>query len=189
MEFLKPSRKVLIKGMLNLCALGSVMVFDCSEFNKPVQPIIMFSYTANDPGSGSSIDFSTYKVITLKPNWKIEPGDSPVNAKIYIKKRNENELVVDNLSDSSCNFHADVSLDNSMDSSDIGIPFDFFTNRGEKLKGYKFWSAYDKSVTLLLWELPDTLSLFFWQADFFVKGDTIRLPEQPGLWYFGQKRM
>lgn len=181
---LQKLNKLQIAGAVLLVAL-----FACSEFNQPVTTNVELQRYGYDMKyySGSKVSFNNNgKTIELLANWNVESEQFPMEVKVFIKKRNENEYRSNPLSGTSVDRVVNVNLDQSSSRFDIVAFYNIVNGGGDTLYKRITWSSQDDRSVGVTFEdtLRTDFQFFFWQAEFYVYDDTIRIPEQPGIWYF-----
>jgi hypothetical protein len=112
---------------------------------------------------------------------------------LFIKLRKENEYITDHLSEVPVDYQVKITIDTAcfIDSSfwlyNVAV-YEILDNHGDTLyKNYSSFNDVDGSFFIYLGdELTLPVSPFFWQIEFYNKNSSIdRLPDIPGLWFFG----
>jgi hypothetical protein len=176
-----------VRFLMLFFSLQLPFYLNCSQFNQPTKPFTGFEQETYDYRSGSSLCFSENgRTINLLVKWNLTQKNSVVNGKIYIRKRNENESIVNDLSDDEYNFRIDIRLGKLIaDELEIVALYSIYDGDGQILKEMLTSTSGDRTISIPLDDVPIDFSLFFWQGYFQVENDTIRLPEMPGIWRFG----
>jgi hypothetical protein len=162
------------------------IIISCSNFNQPISPILFFTDWSEDQKSGSYVFFRIDRFAGIFVNWDIESDYFPMNVKIFIKKRNENEYITEPLSSQSFTGCIVVHLSRSNQvRGNLYADFIITGSNGKSLDFGTTWPYEDNRIYFDLDSLPiASFSPFFWQAEFYLRGDTLRIPEQPGISYF-----
>lgn len=191
MAFLK--RKYKIRTLifyLNMLLISGFLC-NCSDFNQPVVPTVEFTREAYDDLAGIGVSFGyNFEYFTIDLQNNIRTLQSPL-ATLYITFQNENDFPDKYLSDSSADYRVIIDSYESIfykENSDIST---LIIDRHGDTLGHprKSICNANKIFIIQLDTLPRDISLFYWQIDFYCGyNKPLRLPETPGIWYFGFTR-
>jgi hypothetical protein len=188
MEILKPALPARLKMLFMACIVLSAALIDCSEFNQPVMPSILFTREAYDQDSlvGVRFDYDA-RLITLYimqdfgvTRW--------TNATLFIKMRNNNEYTTKNLRHFPFDFRMDFVIDTNMSSAHEPwqLSYKTFDSLGNMLDSdHNKFNADNTTRIFLRKKFTPDIQTFFWQIEFYNDYGMVKLPEQPGIWYFG----
>ncbi|HEX2958423.1 MAG TPA: hypothetical protein VHO70_16425 [Chitinispirillaceae bacterium] len=148
---------------------------------------MVFSKWATDGKSGSYVNFYTgNKIVDVFAYWDFDSYFYPLDFKIYLRKRNENEYGTKQLSAQPFTGCIAATLRKSTYArGKIVADYTIIDSCGNVLKNITASAQEDYLVSIGFETIPIIPSeLFFWQAEFYLIGDTLRLPEKPGIWCF-----
>jgi hypothetical protein len=168
---------------LQYMVLIVTMYSGCSEFNRPVAPGTFFAQYAKDSISGISIKLIQNGTVANINCGRY--GFGSMNAKFFLKERKENEFITTPLPSLSVDLWADLYFEEKFIGSDhmLSSDIDYFDKNGKKVCESGNFDA--KRWVMMSFEDLDAVShiqVYFWQIEFYVSGDTVRLPEKPGIW-------
>ncbi len=185
MEFLILRKVTVLQAPL--LHIAFIVFFSCARFNEPVLPEVEFTREAYDKLAGIGVSFgynSEHFTIDLQNN---KGNFNSPFAKLFIRCRNGADLP-ESLSDSSVDYLVNfASSASTLLPENVEIVTWIIDRHGDTLR-HKIRSVLNADNTYIarLDSLPDDVSLFYWQIEFyFEKGGTLRLPQTPCIWYFG----
>jgi hypothetical protein len=169
---------------LQCTVLILALLSGCSEFNRPVALDTYFTWNARDSISDSRIELiGNGEYVRIYFGWY--DFDS-MNAKFFLKERKENEFITAPLSSLPIDIGADICIqEESKESDKIFVDVNYYDKNGEKVGRSDSSHNYkSEGINMTIENLAATshIQVYFWQFEFYVYGDTVRLPEKPGVW-------
>lgn len=180
----------IIKNIIKidmLCALTILINVKCVEINEPIVPIEEIQKETYDNNTKSMIGFNIEnKVLTIIANWEIGSYESSVNANIYIKERNRNEIKRTILSKDDVDNVIYVNFDKlSRQNNQISVFYTIIDKNMDTIENSITWTDNENRVNIHLDKIDiPYFELFYWQMEVILDHDILRLPEEPGLCYF-----
>jgi hypothetical protein len=182
---------IMIRNNGFICASVALIVVlcgSCSHFNNPVAPLVRFTNDATDSRYGCDISMSTdCRIVSLTCDRLFEDSLNAFTARFFIKKRTADEVTSENLSSIPVDFNAEIIQAKTAGSQHLiktQTRMAMVKKNGNRNDTSIYMDDYNGTTIYLPSELFQNLGIFFWQIEFNIAGETIRLPEKPGLWHY-----